>query len=106
MANTVVQDLIASLLKQLNRWHPLVLVQLCLSDTDCKKARTIAEQIRTVIEKKTYAYNSHPIHITCSLGVYTVDHPDSHTSYDSILQEVDNHLYQAKKAGRNQVSVR
>nr|WP_294487626.1 GGDEF domain-containing protein [uncultured Anaerosporobacter sp.] len=79
---------------------------LCLSDTDCKKARTIAEQIRTVIEKKTYAYNSHPIHITCSLGVYTVDHPDSRTSYDSILQEVDNHLYQAKKAGRNQVSVR
>lgn len=78
---------------------------LCLSDTDSKKARRLAEQIRTVIEKKTYAYNSHPIHITCSLGVYTVNHPDSHITYDSILQEVDKHLYQAKKAGRNQVSV-
>ncbi len=76
---------------------------MCLMDTDAKEAKSIAEQIRISNEKKTVSYRDQTLKITCSIGVYTINTVTTMHTCDTILDEVDKRLYQAKSNGRNQV---
>ncbi|AFS77591.1 diguanylate cyclase (GGDEF) domain-containing protein [Gottschalkia acidurici 9a] len=76
---------------------------LCLIGVNNSKAKTIADQIRKSIEQKIFVYDGNEIKTTCSIGVYTLSQFHDLPTSDYILKEVDNHLYKAKKSGRNKV---
>lgn len=76
---------------------------LCLGGVSNTKAKKVAERIRTAIESKAFAYNDNEIKLTCSFGVYTIEDFTNPPSVDSILDAIDEKLYQAKDRGRNMV---
>jgi diguanylate cyclase (GGDEF)-like protein len=75
---------------------------ILLNDTSLKGANIIAEKIRSVVEKKTFSYNSIVIKITISIGISELN-KESFT-IEELYKESDKKLYIAKKNGRNRVS--
>lgn len=76
-----------------------------LPDTDIEGARVIAEQIRLSVIKKNIAHTGSPFGcVTVSLGCYSFV-PNGRDSIEAFIQHADAALYQAKKTGRNTVSV-
>ena len=78
-----------------------------LPETNLHRAMATAERLRSKIEQEkiefTERWNSHTekIQLTVSIGIATLnEEPDN--AYD-LLKQADQALYQAKKAGRNQV---
>ncbi len=61
------------------------------------------DRIRRILANTPIPFADHDIHISVSAGTATYNH--SHTDLDSILQQADNALYQAKNSGKNQVVV-
>ncbi|WP_290702079.1 diguanylate cyclase [Amphritea sp.] len=76
---------------------------LLLPDTDLEGAKPIAERVRKSVENIDFLSGDIRIPLTISLGVTTVIADD--TDYDQAIKSADKALYQAKDAGRNQVSV-
>ncbi|BBB27557.1 GGDEF domain-containing protein [Amphritea japonica] len=76
---------------------------LLLPDTDLNGAKPIAERVRKSVESISFLSGGKRIPLTISLGVTTVFADDS--DYDQAIKDADRALYQAKDAGRNQVSV-
>lgn len=81
-----------------------------LPDTDLNGASTLAEKLRAAVEEEHIPHEKSKIsqYVTISLGVqsYTPkEHQDGALSADGLLMELDKHLYEAKRAGRNQCAV-
>lgn len=66
-------------------------------------AAQLAEQLRQTLVEEVIEYLGNHISVSASFGVCTT-RPD-HESFDSLMVEVDNLLYKAKKAGKNCVAV-
>ena len=60
---------------------------------------TYADRIRSVIEQHRFAHTP----VTMSLGVASI--PEDATNVDDLIVAADKALYEAKRAGRNQVAV-
>jgi diguanylate cyclase (GGDEF)-like protein len=71
--------------------------------TDKTKGKIIAERIRSKIAEHVFLSDSHKLQITVSVGVAAGG--SRLPTPEELLQAADRALYQAKKAGRNQVMV-
>lgn len=84
------------------RWGGEEFVAL-LPETDVDGAAVIAERLRKAVSENVLAYESHRIVFTVSIGV--AQYKDAETSIDAPLGRADSAVYDAKKAGRNRISV-
>jgi len=75
-----------------------------LPQTDSTAALNIAHRLLTAIQKLHIEYEGHSLVVEASFGVASVVSPST-ILRDEILRCVDQALYEAKKAGRNQVCV-
>lgn len=72
---------------------------VCLPATDCKTARQVASRIRKAIEQVAMA--DHPqLNLTISAGVASCI---ADMSWQDLLSQADQALYEAKHNGRNQI---
>lgn len=76
---------------------------IILPETKLETAVQLAEKMRTMMEKEHYAYEGKLLQVTASLGVAAVD--ASMKTHDDLLKAADKALYEAKRSGRNKVSV-
>lgn len=72
---------------------------LVLPATNKESAVSLAERIRSTVEKQRYVYEKETIKITLTLGVYAIRYDDY--TVDGIIKKADSLLYQGKRAGRN-----
>jgi diguanylate cyclase (GGDEF)-like protein len=75
-----------------------------LGDTDAEGAALVAERIRIGVERLGLAHprsEAGPV-VTVSLGVATFL-PDPRTGSLTLVEQADQHLYEAKRTGRNRV---
>lgn len=75
-----------------------------LPQIDGERAAQVAEKVRSTIGhlKLPHSASKTAHHVTLSLGVCTLI-PQSHLSPRDLIGQADQHLYQAKANGRNQV---
>ena len=73
---------------------------LVLSGTDLDGARQMGERVRAAVAAYPFVYNNKKIEVTVSIGVANLGRRDS---ANRLFNKSDAALYQAKKAGRNQV---
>ena len=84
---------------------------LVLPETNEDQAHEVCDRLRTAIERKEFFLPSDEvIHITISLGIATYCPQQMRVDDESALvhllcQHADAAMYQAKKAGRNQVAI-
>lgn len=71
---------------------------------DAKRALHKSNQIIQAIEHLNIAHreNSASNYVTISMGLYTLESPETH-SLEDIYKQADDALYQAKEQGRNQI---
>lgn len=76
-----------------------------LTETDAEGARFAAERIRSAISKLEIEDpgGGDPLRVTVSIGTATL--PDAATEPEELFAAADAALYEAKRAGKNQVSV-
>lgn len=84
------------------RWGGEEFVAL-LPETDAEGAAVIAERLRKVVNENVLLYNDNQIHMTVSIGI--AQYRAGETSVDAPLGRADSAVYDAKKAGRNRISV-
>jgi len=84
------------------RWGGEEFVAL-LPETDIQGATVIAERLRKLTADNLLTYNDHKISFTTSIGI--AEFKDGETSIDGVLSRADNAVYDAKKAGRDRISV-
>ncbi|MGD9823240.1 diguanylate cyclase [Desulfobacter sp.] len=76
---------------------------IILPGTDIKGAIPVADKIRAVFEKNSFAVKgAASLTLTLSLGV--VHYSDGIESFGEMLKETDEMLYKSKKDGRNRIS--
>ncbi|TWX57655.1 GGDEF domain-containing protein [Colwellia hornerae] len=73
-----------------------------LSGYSGKDAITLAEKIRLSIESTPFNYEGNELYVTISIGVASTI-PDSQSDKKILLEAADKAMYNAKRAGRNQV---
>jgi two-component system, cell cycle response regulator len=73
-----------------------------LRNCSAELAFTVAERIRTSIEKETIVFRDQKIQITVSAGIATYVN-DCFASMEDFVQKADQYLYEAKHSGRNRV---
>ncbi|MDQ3369976.1 MAG: GGDEF domain-containing protein [Myxococcota bacterium] len=73
-------------------------------ETDVERARILAERIRTSVEQLAILFNGDAIPITISVGVAMIPDPRI-KDVDDFIGCADAALYDAKRGGRNRVSV-
>ena len=73
-------------------------------NTKKEQAYILAERIRKTIEKKSFFYEKNIINITISIGVSEYK-PSSKKAISDTIKESDSAMYEAKRMGRNKVSV-
>ncbi|WP_147535799.1 diguanylate cyclase [Bacillus marasmi] len=77
---------------------------IILLDCPLKRAMEISENIRETVEKYPFTLSSGEIiYITISIGVASFD--ETTPDIESLLEDADKALYQAKRTGRNKVCV-
>jgi diguanylate cyclase (GGDEF)-like protein len=76
-----------------------------LPETDFKGAMLLAERLRNACSKRIITTQEHPITLTASFGVtgFSAETTRSDLSAETLLQQSDTCLYQAKEQGRNRV---
>ncbi len=74
---------------------------LLLPETTRDSAAILAEDLRRMVENRTFSYGESTFDVTISLGVIEAGGAD--ITLDSLLKQVDDALYSAKKSGRNTV---
>jgi two-component system cell cycle response regulator len=73
--------------------------------TDLPGALVVAERLRTTVQDRTFTFAGKNIPVTISLGVSAI--PDAGIRDDAaFLAAADKAMYEAKRSGRNRVSVR
>jgi diguanylate cyclase (GGDEF)-like protein/PAS domain S-box-containing protein len=77
---------------------------IVLPQTSRDQALVVGERIRQLVER-TRLSQEHglPLHFTVSIGVAGLANPA--TNIDTLLSQADSALYEAKRAGRNQVAI-
>ncbi|WP_373186035.1 GGDEF domain-containing protein [Halopseudomonas sp.] len=73
-----------------------------LPDTSLPEAQSIAERIRTGLEKKVIVTGKTSVKITVSIGVAELRDDEQDNLFD-LVERADQALYQAKEQGRNRV---
>lgn len=73
-------------------------------NTKKEQAYILAERIRKTIEKKSFFYEKNIMNITISIGVSEYK-PSSKKAISDTIKESDSAMYEAKRMGRNKVSV-
>lgn len=74
-----------------------------LPETDAEGTRLVAERIRTHVELVGLPHEDNPNGlVTISLGAVSVV-PEAGTSWETLVEQADKRLYQAKAEGRNRV---
>jgi diguanylate cyclase (GGDEF)-like protein/PAS domain S-box-containing protein len=77
---------------------------IILPEATTKDALEVAERLREVVAKTEVAIPAGlPIHFTVSVGVITLQ--DKNVNIDTLLNQADKALYEAKETGRNKVCV-
>ena len=74
-----------------------------LPQTSAESAGNVAERIRVLIENLSILTSSGSCSVTVSVGVAT--RSDQTKDIDSLMQKADEAMYQAKREGRNKVSM-
>jgi|GEM_PF-3544168 len=74
---------------------------IILPKTSSEDALQLAERIRLNIEEKSFIFKDDILRITMSFGVASMKHNES--SYENVISQADESLYQAKNNGRNRV---
>jgi diguanylate cyclase (GGDEF)-like protein len=78
-----------------------------LPETAHEGARVVAERLRNIVAEKPFRIGNEDVTITASFGLATFDPATDKTpSSEALINEADECLYQAKKAGRNCVRAR
>jgi len=75
---------------------------IILPETELDGAMTVAERIRDLIHSQPVDTRNGPLAVTISAGVHSVI-PNSDLTLNSLLENADTALYQAKQQGRNRV---
>jgi two-component system, cell cycle response regulator len=84
------------------RWGGEEFVAL-LPETDAEGAAVIAERLRKILSQSVLVYNEQKIAFTVSIGI--AQYRNSEVSVEGPLGRADTAVYDAKKAGRNRISV-
>ncbi len=72
-----------------------------LPETDITGARTFGEQIRRLVADQPFEYEGDKFPVTVSVGVACVEGED--IDVNAFIKTADDHLYRAKREGRNRV---
>jgi diguanylate cyclase (GGDEF)-like protein len=75
---------------------------IVLPETTLEGAVSVAERLRTRVEKHTFQYEGRTYPLTISLGVITTTGDAAMTPHE-LIRQADEKLYQAKNEGRNRV---
>lgn len=70
-----------------------------LVNSQLEEVITIAQRIRTTIEKEIISYNNHTINVTVSIGI-TIKN-ENLKDFKEFIKSADLNLYKAKESGRN-----
>ncbi len=73
-----------------------------LPEADLDEAAGFCERIRLLIDSAIFEFDQHQMRATISLGATTLRKGDT---VQSLVERADTQLYQAKRSGRNRVSV-
>lgn len=84
------------------RWGGEEFVTL-LPETDVEGAVIIAERLRKLVSQNMLVYNNQTISFTTSIGI--AQYRSGEVSVEGPLSRADSAVYDAKKAGRNRISV-
>jgi diguanylate cyclase (GGDEF)-like protein len=85
----------------LSRWGGEEFLAL-LVDTDVRRAAEVAERMRASVEAVSLVGTAD--HATISVGIATRQEVgEVTTAWEALVKEADEHLYRAKRAGRNRV---
>jgi diguanylate cyclase (GGDEF)-like protein len=84
------------------RWGGEEFVAL-LPETDAEGASIIAERLRKLLSQSTLVFNDQKISYTVSIGI--AQFRPNEVSVEGPLSRADAAVYDAKKAGRNRISV-
>jgi diguanylate cyclase (GGDEF)-like protein/PAS domain S-box-containing protein len=84
------------------RWGGEEFVAL-LPETDIEGAAVIGERLRKLVAESVLTYHDHKINFTVSVGI--AQYKDGETTLDGPMGRADSAIYDAKKAGRNRISV-
>jgi diguanylate cyclase (GGDEF)-like protein len=76
---------------------------LVCEETDERGAALLAERIRSELEAESFATESGPLKVTCSIGVATF--PAAGRDWDTMFRSADEALYVSKRSGRNRVTI-
>lgn len=74
---------------------------LLITNTDKDTSIKIVENLRKMIDTKSFDHNSVP-HFTCSFGIAETH---ANTPYHTTIEEADKMLYKSKRGGKNMLSV-
>lgn len=74
-----------------------------LPDPICAEAATVAERIRSSVDRELISYDGTPLSVSISCGV-AVSSRDQNLSSEALIRAADIAMYQAKAQGRNRVS--
>ena len=75
---------------------------ILLPECDITRATRICEEIRKTIEKRVVIYAEHEINVTASIGITEMQQGEAALP---LIKRVDDALYEAKKNGRNKISI-
>jgi diguanylate cyclase (GGDEF)-like protein/PAS domain S-box-containing protein len=75
---------------------------ILLVDTPLDEACTWAQRFCTTLRDTPFSHDQHQLKITASFGVSSFN-PEDGIKWDTVLNQADTALYQAKDAGRDQV---
>jgi diguanylate cyclase (GGDEF)-like protein/PAS domain S-box-containing protein len=84
------------------RWGGEEFVTL-LPETDAEGAVIIAERLRKIVSQNMLVYNNQKISFTTSIGI--AQYRSGELTVEGPLSRADSAVYDAKKAGRNRISV-
>jgi diguanylate cyclase (GGDEF)-like protein/PAS domain S-box-containing protein len=84
------------------RWGGEEFVTL-LPETDVEGAVVIAERLRKLVGQNILVYNEEKISLTASIGI--AQYRSGEVTVEGPLSRADSAVYDAKKAGRNRISV-
>jgi diguanylate cyclase (GGDEF)-like protein len=75
---------------------------IVLPETNQEAGVSVAERIRTLVERHTFQYEGKAYPVTISVGIAVTAGDDTLTPHD-LIRQADEKLYQAKHLGRNRV---